>query len=115
MTARSLVDCGVETADDAADAVRRAFKLPRRPSLTEGPHGPGYRVMGRWVTATPSVAPAPTRCPRCGAAHTVTDADRVGERGERLGAEEALLTAHFRLAVAATSAGPFDLRGGRAA
>lgn len=115
MTARGLVDCGTEQATDGADAVRRAFNLARRPSMRhDGPHGSGYLVRGQWITATAeTVAAAPCRV--CGETHAVTDADRIGERGERLSDAEAMLTAHFRLAIARTSAGAFNLFGGRAA
>jgi hypothetical protein len=116
MTARGLVDCGTEHATDGADAVRRAFNLNRRPSMRhDGPHGSGYFVRGRWITATPETPAAPARCRLCGEAHEVTAADRIGERGERLSDAEAMLTAHFRLAIARTSAGAFNLFGGRAA
>lgn len=113
LTARGVVPCGDEMATDAADAIARAYDLGRRPSLRhDGPHGSGYFVRGRWLTATAETVAAPCRV--CGETHAVTDADRIGERGERLSDAEAMATAHFRLSIARTSAGPFSLFGGRA-
>lgn len=72
--------------------------------------------------------PAPTRlaaspaantvnapaCEVCGATHEITAADRIGDRGEQVDAAEAMMVAHYRLAIEATSARPFNVRGGRA-
>lgn len=49
------------------------------------------------------------RCHVCGEAHAVTAADSTGDRGEALDETEAVETAHYRLEVAARSAGPFAL------
>lgn len=49
------------------------------------------------------------RCPLCRETHAVTAADSVDEHGNALDADEAAMTAHYRLAVAARSAGPFAL------
>lgn len=116
MTARGLIDIGTEQATDGADAIRRAFSLDRRPSLRhDGPHGSGFYVRRQWMTATEApVAPAAAPCRICGEAHEVTAADRIGDRGERLSDAEAMATAHFRISIARTSAGTFNLFGGRA-
>ena len=116
LTARGVVPCGDEQGTDAADAIARAYDLSRRPSLRyDGPHGSGYFVRGRWMTATAeTIAPTVAPCRLCGERHAVTSADRVGERGERLSDAEAVMTAHSRLAITATSAAPFALHGGRA-
>jgi hypothetical protein len=113
LTARGVVPCGTEQATNAADAIARAFGLARRPSLRhDGPHGSGYYVRGRWMTASAeTIAPTVAPCRLCGERHAVTAADRTGDRGETLPDAEAMLTAHYRLAIAATSAGPFALHG----
>lgn len=116
LTARGVVPCGDEMATDAADAIVRAFGLSRRPSLRhDGPHGSGYYVRGRWMTASAeTIAPTVAPCRLCGERHAVTAADRTGERGEVLPDADAMMTAHYRLSIAATSAAPFSLHGGRA-
>ena len=116
LTARGAIDCGTEQATDAADAIVRAFGLSRRPSLRHDcPHGSGYYVRGRWMVASEeTVAPTVAPCRLCGERHAVTAADRTGERGEVLPDADAMLTAHYRLSIAATSAAPFALHGGRA-
>ena len=116
LTARGAVPCGDEMATDAADAIARAFSLSRRPSKRhDGPHGSGYYVRGRWMTASAeTIAPTVAPCRLCDERHSVTHADRTGERGETLPDADAMMTAHYRLAIAATSAAPFTLHGGRA-
>ena len=116
LTARGVVPCGDEMATDAADAIARAYGLSRRPSKRhDGPHGSGYYVRGRWMTASAeTIAPTVAPCRLCGERHAVTAADRTGERGEVLPDADAMLTAHYRLSIAATSARPFALHGGRA-
>lgn len=107
-----LIDYGTAQATDAADAVRLAHGLLRRPSLRhDGPHGSGYRVGRGWYVASPVEASA---CAVCGETHEVTAADRVGDRGEQVSDAEAMAVAHYRLAIVATSAAPFALHGGRA-
>lgn len=55
------------------------------------------------------------RDPVCGETHATILGDHVDERtGGWASARTAQATAHFRLAIAATSAGPFRLHGGRA-
>ena len=49
-----------------------------------------------------------------GETHAVTATDRIGDRGERVSDAEAMMVAHYRLSIAATSAAPFALHGGRA-
>ncbi len=116
LTARGVVPCGDEMATDAADAIARAYGLSRRPSKRhDGPHGSGYYVRGRWMVASEeTVAPTVAPCRLCGERHAVTAADRTGERGETLPDADAMPTAHYRLAITATSAAPFALHGGRA-
>ena len=116
LTARGVVPCGDEMATDAADAIARAYGLSRRPSKRhDGPHGSGYYVRGRWMTASAeTIAPTVAPCRLCGERHAVTAADRTGERGEVLPDADAMMTAHYRLSIAATSAAPFALHGGRA-
>lgn len=116
LTARGVVPCGTEQATNAADAIARAFGLARRPSLRhDGPHGSGYYVRGRWMTASAeTIAPTVAPCRLCDERHSVTHADRTGERGETLPDADAMLTAHYRLAITATSAAPFAPHGGRA-
>ena len=116
LTARGAIDCGTEHGTDAADAIVRAYGLSRRPSLRhDGPHGSGFYVRGRWMTASAeTIAPTVAPCRLCGERHAVTAADRTGERGEVLPDADAMLTAHYRLSIAATSAAPFALHGGRA-
>lgn len=65
---------------------------------------------------TPAPRPAPPigACEVCGGFHEVTAEDRIGDRGERVSDAEAMMVAHFRLAILATSAQPFRLHGGRA-
>ena len=64
--------------------------------------------------ATASASNARGGCELCGAVHEVTPADRIGDRGERVSDAEAMMVAHYRLSIAATSAAPFALHGGRA-
>lgn len=72
------------------------------------------------VTAAQSAVDAfrPARpvgaCEVCGETHAVTDRDRIGDRGERVSDADAMMVAHYRLSIAATSAAPFALHGGRA-
>jgi hypothetical protein len=118
LTSRGLIDYDTVTAVDAADAIRVAHNLSRRPSVRhDGPHGSGYKVGNGWYVASPvgtaTTAPA-VRCPVCGGTQEVTAMDRVGERGERVMESEAMAVAHYRLAITATSARPFNLHGGRA-
>lgn len=110
--ALSLV--GAAQATDAADAVRVALGLTRRPALDHGgPDGSGYAVGRRRYVAAAVPLTAPT-CEVCGATHEVALADRVGDRGEQVSDAEAMMVAHYRLSIAATSAAPFALHGGRA-
>ena len=54
--------------------------------------------------------------PMCGETHATELGDHADERtGGWASARTAQATAHFRLSIAATSAGPFRLHGGRAA
>ena len=109
---RGLLDYGTAQATDAADAVRLAHGLSRRPSLRhDGPNGSGYKVGRGWYVSAPVEASA---CAVCGETHAVTPADRIGDRGEQVDAAEAMMVAHYRLSIAATSAAPFALHGGRA-
>ena len=64
--------------------------------------------------AVAPVANARGGCEVCGATHEVAPADRIGDRGERVSDAEAMMVAHYRLSIAATSAAPFALHGGRA-
>lgn len=105
---------GSAQATDAADAVRVALGLTRRPALDHsGPDGSGYAVGRRRYVAAAVPLTAPT-CEVCGETHAVTPADRIGDRGEQVDAAEAMMVAHYRLSIAATSAAPFALHGGRA-
>ena len=109
---RGLLDYGTAQATDAADAVRLAHGLSRRPSRRhDGLHGSGYHVGNGWYDAAPVSADA---CEVCGATHEVTPGDRIGDRGEQVSDAEAMMVAHYRLSIAATSAAPFALHGGRA-
>ena len=105
---------GAAQATDAADAVRVALGLTRRPALDHsGPDGSGYAVGRRRYVAAAVPLTSPS-CEVCGAVHEVTPADRIGDRGERVSDAEAMMVAHYRLSIAATSAAPFALHGGRA-
>lgn len=116
VTSRGLVDYGTAQATDAADAVRAAHDLGRRPSLRhDGPNGSGYVVRGRYYVAVEVGGPELGRCEVCGGSHEVTAQDRIGDRGERVSDAEAMAVAHYRLAILATSSQPFALHGGRAA
>ena len=48
-------------------------------------------------------------CPLCGQTHTVEHADWINERGNRVSEKSAVLCAHYRAEIAATSARPFQL------
>jgi len=109
----------IVTAESPAAAVREALGLDRAPRMDHsGPHGSGYRVTGDrgFVAHYIAEAVADVACPMCGETHATELGDHVDERtGGWASARTAQGTAHFRLAIAATSAGPFRLHGGRAA
>lgn len=71
------------------------------------------RALATRLAAAPA-SNARGGCEVCGVAHEVTPADRIGDRGERVSDAEAMAVAHYRLSIAATSAAPFALHGGRA-
>lgn len=108
----------VEAASPAL-AVRDALGLDKTPRTDHsGPHGSGYRVTGdRGFVAHYTVSELPaSACPVCGETHATVLGDHADERtGGWTSARTAQATAHFRLSIAATSAGPFRLHGGRAA
>lgn len=105
---------GAVQASDAPGAIAALLRLERRPTRDHsGADGSGYAVgRSRYVAA--AMPDAPAACEVCGLVHEVTAADRVGDRGERVSDAEAMMVAHYRLAIVATSAAPFALRGGRA-
>lgn len=108
----------IVTAESPAAAVREALGLDKTPRMDHsGPHGSGFRVTGdRFVAHYIAEPVAECACPVCGETHATILGDHVDERtGGWASARTAQGTAHFRLAIAATSAGPFRLHGGRAA
>lgn len=109
----------IVTAESPAAAVREALGLDKTPRMDHsGPHGSGYRVTGdRGFVAHYTVSEVPeSACPVCGETHATVLGDHADERtGGWASARTAQATAHFRLSIAATSAGPFRLHGGRAA
>lgn len=109
----------IVTAESPAAAVREALGLDKTPRMDHsGPHGSGYRVTGdRGFVAHYTVSEVPeSACPVCGETHATELGDHADERtGGWASARTAQATAHFRLSIAATSAGPFRLHGGRAA
>lgn len=109
----------IVSAESPAAAVREALGLDKTPRMDHsGPHGSGYRVTGdRGFVAHYTVSEVPeSACPVCGETHATELGDHADERtGGWTSARTAQATAHFRLSIAATSAGPFRLRGGRAA
>lgn len=106
-------------AEAPAAAVREALGLDKTPRMDHsGPNGSGFRVTGDrgFVAHYIAEAVADVACPMCGETHATELGDHVDERtGGWASARTAQGTAHFRLAIAATSAGPFRLHGGRAA
>lgn len=109
----------IVAAESPAAAVREALGLDKTPRMDHsGPHGSGYRVTGdRGFVAHYTVSEVPAcACPVCGETHATELGDHADERtGGWTSFRESQATAHFRLAIAATSAGPFRLHGGRAA
>lgn len=106
----------VEAASPAL-AVREALGLDKTPRMDHSGAHSGYRVTGdRGFVAHYTVSELPaSACPVCGETHATVLGDHADERtGGWASARTAQATAHFRLAVAATSAGPFRLHGGRA-
>jgi len=104
-------------AESPAAAVREALGLDKNPRMdNSGPNGSCYRVTGdRFVAHYIAEACGECACPICGETHATILGDHVDERtGGWASARTAQATAHFRLAIAATSAGPFRLHGGRA-
>ena len=109
------VEMGTAQARDAADAVRVAHGLARRPSLGHGPYGSGYVVRGRYYLATEVGAqPAPAVCPVCHETHELIPSDSAPDERGPVTPAEAQGTAHYRLEVMARSAAPFRLHGRRA-
>jgi len=114
----SIRHTAIVTAESPAAAVREALGLDKAPRMDHsGPHGSGYRVTGDRFVAHYTVSEVPAcACPVCGETHATELGDHADERtGGWASARTAQGTAHFRLAIAATSAGPFRLHGGRAA
>ena len=109
----------IVTAESPAAAVREALGLDKTPRMDHsGPNGSGFRVTGdRGFVAHYIAEPvAECACPVCGETHATELGDHADERtGGWASARTAQATAHFRLSIAATSAGPFRLHGGRAA
>ncbi len=109
----------IVTAESPAAAVREALGLDKTPRMDHsGPNGSGFRVTGdRGFVAHYIAEPvAECACPMCGETHATVLGDHADERtGGWASARTAQATAHFRLSIAATSAGPFRLHGGRAA
>ncbi len=109
----------IVTAESPAAAVREALGLDKTPRMDHSdPNGSGFRVTGdRGFVAHYIAEPvAECACPMCGETHATELGDHVDERtGGWASARTAQATAHFRLSIAATSAGPFRLHGGRAA
>ena len=109
----------IVTAESPAAAVREALGLDKTPRMDHsGPNGSGFRVTGdRGFVAHYIAEPvAECACPMCGETHATELGDHADERtGGWASARTAQATAHFRLSIAATSAGPFRLHGGRAA
>jgi len=105
-------------AESPAAAVREALGLDKTPRMDHSdPNGSGFRVTGDRGFVAHYIAEAcgECACPICGVTHETTVADHADERtGGWASARTAQATAHFRLAIAATSAGPFRLHGGRA-
>ncbi len=48
-------------------------------------------------------------CPLCSGTHAVIASDSIGDRGETVSAEEAVMVAHYRAEVIARTAGEFKL------
>mgnify|MGYP000078261939 FL=1 len=109
----------IVTAESPAAAVREALGLDKTPRMDHsGPNGSGFRVTGdRGFVAHYAAEEVPEcACPVCGETHATELGDHADERtGGWASARTAQATAHFRLSIAATSAGPFRLHGGRAA
>ena len=127
-TRRPRITAAEKTARAALDEARRAydrFTLAVTSRYSDGVMTPERAAREEELAAAVTAAEAavaafrPARpagsCEVCGLAHEVTAADRIGDRGEQVDAAEAMLTAHYRLAIVATSAAPFALHGGRAA
>lgn len=110
VTSRGLIEHGSAQATDAADAVRIAHGLSRRPSLRHDGPSSGYAVRGRRYVAA-EVAATPVACPVCGEVHELTASDSAPDEHGPVTPAEAQGTAHFRLAVIARSAAPFQLHG----
>lgn len=108
----------IVTAESPAAAVREALGLDKTPRMDHsGPNGSGFRVTGdRGFVAHYIAEPvAECACPMCGETHATELGDHADERtGGWASARTAQAIAHFRLAIATTSAGPFRLHGGRA-
>ena len=114
----SIRHTAIVTAESPAAAVREALGLDKAPRMDHsGPHGSGYRVTGDRFVAHYTVSEVPAcACPVCGETHATELGDHADERtGGWASARTAQATAHFRLSIATTSAGPFRLHGGRAA
>lgn len=108
----------IVTAESPAAAVREALGLDKTPRMDHSdPNGSGFRVTGdRGFVAHYIAEPvAECACPMCGEAHAAELRDHVADHGGWATAREAQATAHFRLSIAARSAQPFALHGGRAA
>ena len=109
----------IVAAESSAAAVREALGLDKTPRMDHsGPNGSGFRVTGDRGFVAHYVAEEVRECacPVCGETHATVLGDHVDERtGGWASARTAQGVAHFRLSIAATSAGPFRLHGGRAA